>query len=74
MTAAAAISTANAPTAIGPYAQARRHGGLLLVSGQLGLDPGTGCFAGASAPGQLRLSLANIAAIAAAAGTELSRT
>ena len=33
-----AIQTDNAPNALGPYSQAIRHGGLLFVSGQLGLD------------------------------------
>ena len=36
-----AIQTDNAPKALGPYSQAIRHGGMLFVSGQLGLDPVT---------------------------------
>lgn len=73
-TTASAISTSAAPAAIGPYAQARRHGGLLFVSGQLGLDPTTGAFAGDTAPEQMTQCLANLAAIAKAAGTDLART
>ena len=38
----AAIKTAQAPAAIGPYAQAVRAGNLLFVSGQIPLDPATG--------------------------------
>lgn len=37
-----AISTGNAPAAIGPYSQAVRSGDMLFCSGQLGLDPATG--------------------------------
>ncbi|WP_394690612.1 RidA family protein [Hoeflea sp.] len=68
------IDTANAPAAIGPYSQAMRIGDLLFVSGQLPIDPATGEFASADALGQMRQCLKNIAAIAEAAGTDLSRT
>ena len=37
-----AISTSNAPAAIGPYSQAIATDCLLFCSGQLGLDPATG--------------------------------
>ena len=40
-----AIQTDNAPKALGPYSQAIRHGSMLFVSGQLGLDPVTGPLA-----------------------------
>lgn len=36
------INTEAAPAAIGPYSQAMRCGDLLLVSGQIPLDPTTG--------------------------------
>lgn len=68
------IATDSAPGAIGPYSQAVTANGLLFVSGQLPLDPATGQFAAADAPGQMRQCLANIAAIAEAAGTSISRT
>lgn len=67
------ISTSNAPAAIGPYAQARIAGDLLFVSGQLPLDPKTGAITAESAEGQMTQCLANISAIADAAGTNLSR-
>lgn len=69
-----AISTKEAPTAIGPYSQAIRCGNLLFISGQLGIDPATGEFAGDSAIEQMRQCLANLAAIAGAAGSNLSKT
>ncbi len=68
------IDTPNAPAAIGPYSQAVRVGDLLFVSGQLPIDPATGAFAAEDAAGQMRQCLANIAAIATAAGTDISRT
>lgn len=37
-----AIKTNNAPTALGPYSQATLKGGMLFISGQLGIDPQTG--------------------------------
>jgi 2-iminobutanoate/2-iminopropanoate deaminase len=68
------IDTPNAPAAIGPYSQAMRIGDLLFVSGQLPIDPATGEFASGEAVGQMRQCLNNIAAIAEAAGTDISRT
>ncbi len=68
------IDTPNAPAAIGPYSQAMRIGNLLFVSGQLPIDPASGNFASEDAVGQMRQCLQNIAAIAEAAGTDLSKT
>ena len=68
------VSTAAAPAAIGPYSQAVRTGSLLFVSGQLPIDPQTGEFAASDAVGQMRQCLANIAAIAKEAGSDISRT
>ncbi|GCF92293.1 RidA family protein [Enterococcus florum] len=36
------INTDNAPKAIGPYSQGMTSGNLVLLSGQLGIDPSTG--------------------------------
>lgn len=36
------ISTANAPVAIGPYAQANMAGGVLYISGQIPVEPASG--------------------------------
>lgn len=68
------VSTSTAPAAIGPYSQAVVAQGLLFVSGQLPIDPATGAFASDDPVEQTRQCLKNIAAIAAAAGTDLSRT
>lgn len=69
-----AVKTERAPAAIGPYAQARRAGDLIFVSGQLPIDPATGAFNSGEAAQQAKQSLENIKAIAEAAGTGLART
>ena len=61
------ITTDTAPKAIGPYSQARERGGLVFLSGQLGVDAKTGEMGGDVAE-QARLSLENIGAILSAAG------
>ena len=68
------ISTSNAPEAVGPYSQAIAVNGLLFVSGQLPIDPTTGAFPSDAPVEQARQCLKNIAAIAQAAGTNLTRT
>ncbi len=70
----AAISTQSAPGAVGPYSQAIRTGDLLFVSGQLPLVPATGAFVSDDTVEQARQCLENIAGIAKAAGTDLSKT
>jgi len=62
------IATDKAPAAVGPYSQAVRAGGFVYVSGQLGLMPGTGQFAGADFEAQARQALSNMGSILAAAG------
>ena len=52
------ISSPNAPAAIGPYSQAVRVGDMLYLSGQLGLSPETGKFAGQGFDAQARQALA----------------
>lgn len=66
-----AIFTEDAPAAIGSYSQARKVGLLLFVSGQLPIDPTTGSFSSEEAGGQMTQCMANIAAIARAAGSTL---
>ena len=66
-----AISTPLAPAALGPYSQAVKAGGMIFVSGQLGLDPASGAFAGATAPEQARRALENVRTILKAAGSDM---
>ena len=65
------ISSQKAPAAIGPYSQAVRVGDTLYLSGQLGLDPATGKFAGQGFEAQARQALQNQKAILEAAGFSL---
>jgi 2-iminobutanoate/2-iminopropanoate deaminase len=68
-----AISTIEAPAAIGPYSQAIDSGaGLVFVSGQLPIDPATGSFPEGGVAEQARQSLLNAQAILRAAGLELA--
>ena len=66
------IATDKAPAAVGPYSQAVCAGGFVYVSGQLGLAPATGAFAGPDFEAQARQALANVGAILAAAGCGVS--
>lgn len=68
-----AIATADAPAAIGPYSQGVKAEGVSInVSGQLGLVPATGEFAGDDIQSQTRQSLSNIKAILEAAGATMA--
>lgn len=64
------ISTANAPAAIGPYAQGNIAGGFLFASGQIPLDPETGELVGSTIEEQTAQVMKNVAAILEAAGTD----
>lgn len=63
-----AVSTDQAPAAIGPYSQAIRAGGTAYLSGQIGLDPATMELVAGGVEAQARQVFANLAAVAAAAG------
>lgn len=67
-----AISTTNAPAAIGPYSPAISVGGLIFVSGQLPIDPATGAFAEGGIKELTRQSLTNMKAILEEAGTSMA--
>ena len=67
-----AISTTNAPAAIGPYSQAIKVGELVFVSGQLPIDPATGAFAEGGIKELTRQSITNMKAILEEAGTSMA--
>lgn len=67
------ISTAGAPAAIGPYSQGASAAGIVITSGQLGLDPATGDFAPGGIQGQTRQSLLNVKAVLEAAGSGMDK-
>ncbi|MDR1758791.1 MAG: RidA family protein [Bacteroidales bacterium] len=61
------ISTDRAPKAIGPYSQAIEINGMLFISGQLPVNPDTGCVADGITE-QTEQVMKNIGAILEAAG------
>jgi len=63
-----AVTTGKAPAAIGPYSQAIRAGNLLVLSGQIPLDPSTGNLVEGGIEAQTRQVFQNIGAILEAAG------
>jgi 2-iminobutanoate/2-iminopropanoate deaminase len=73
MTERRAIVTAGAPTAIGPYSQAIRAGGLVFVSGQIPLDPETGQVVTGGIKAQTERVLESLRAILEASGSDLER-
>ena len=66
-----AISTNNAPAAIGPYSQAIEVNGFVYASGQLPIDPATGVFPEGGIKEQTAQSIKNAQKILEAAGTDL---
>jgi 2-iminobutanoate/2-iminopropanoate deaminase len=63
-----AISTTDAPQAIGPYSQAIRAGNLLFASGQIPIDPVTEAMVVGDIATQTRRVFENIAGVLKAAG------
>ncbi|MCU1383113.1 MAG: yabJ 3 [Acidobacteria bacterium] len=63
-----AVSSPDAPTAIGPYSQAVRAGQLLFLSGQVPLDPATGQIVAGDIAAQTRRVFDNLAAVLEAGG------
>jgi 2-iminobutanoate/2-iminopropanoate deaminase len=66
-----AVSTENAPAAIGPYSQAVRSGDLIYTSGQVALDPQTGQLVEGGIREQTVRVLENLKAVLAEAGSDL---
>ena len=67
-----AISTNDAPAAIGPYSQAIRVGTTLFTSGQVALDPATGALGAGGIEAQTTRVLENLKAVLAAAGVDFT--
>lgn len=65
------ICSENAPKAIGPYSQAVRINGMLFMSGQIPLDPGTMQLVEGTIQMQTERVLENLKAVLAAAGLSL---
>jgi reactive intermediate/imine deaminase len=67
-----AITTTEAPAAIGTYSQAIRAGEMVFVSGQIPLDPATGKLVDGDIGAQIEQVFRNLKAVAAAADTSLN--
>ncbi len=67
-----AISTPDAPAAIGPYSQAIHSGDLLFTSGQIPIDPDTGNMVEGGIAEQTTRVLENLKAVLSAAGADFS--
>ncbi len=68
-----AISTKDAPAAIGPYSQAVRIGNFLYTSGQVALDPATGALVSGGVKEQTARVVENLKAVLAAAGASFAQ-
>ena len=66
------VDTKNAPGAIGPYSQAYETNGLVITSGQLPVNPADGTMPEGIAA-QAEQSCKNVAAILAAAGSDMTK-
>ena len=64
-----AVSTPNAPKAIGPYSQAIKANGFVFVSGQVAFDPATGNLITGGIEQQTEQVMKNLSAILQAAGS-----
>lgn len=67
------INTPNAPLPIGPYNQANASNGLLFVSGQIALVPGSGELVLDSIEAETHRVLQNVQAILEATGSSLEK-
>ena len=68
-----AISTKDAPAAIGPYSQAVRVGDMIFTSGQIPIDPATGNLVAGGIVEQTTRVLENLKAVLAAASIDFTR-
>ena len=68
-----AIQTTSAPAAVGPYSQGITLDSLVFTSGQLGIDPATGSFAGEDTESQAVQMFENLKAVLEAGGSGLDK-
>lgn len=67
------VQTDTAPAAVGPYSQAIIVNGLVFTAGQIPLNPATMTLVEGGIQEQTRQVLTNLAAVLAAAGTDLDK-
>jgi len=68
-----AITIEKAPVPRGPYVHARKHAGLVWVTGQIGRDPKTGDFVEGGFEAEFNQAIDNLEEILKAAGSGLDR-
>ena len=68
-----AISTSNAPSAIGPYSQAIVHAGMVYTSGQIAINPSTGNIDAVTIEEQTPQVCKNLKAVLEASGSSLEQ-
>lgn len=69
----AVTATGQAPAAIGPYAQAIVHNGIVYTSGQIPLDPANGEIVPGGIEEQTERVMTSLAAVLSASGSSLDR-
>jgi 2-iminobutanoate/2-iminopropanoate deaminase len=67
------FTSAKAPKAIAPYSPAVKAGGLVFISGQLGVVPETGAFAEGGVEAETRQALTNLKELLETAGASLEQ-
>ena len=67
------VHSPNAPNPVAPYSHGMVGAGLVIPSGQVGIDPATGAMVVGGAAAEARQAIANLAAILEAAGSGLDR-
>jgi 2-iminobutanoate/2-iminopropanoate deaminase len=67
------IKTSSAPEPIGPYSQAVKAGGLLFLSGQVAIIPGTSELKTGNITEETRQVMENLKAVLAEAGSDFSK-
>ena len=67
------VATENAPAAIGPYSQAVIAGDLVFTSGQIPIDPQSGCVDAVGIEAQAEQVMKNLSAVLIAAGSSLDK-
>jgi len=67
-----AITTKDAPKALGPYSQAVVQNGLIFISGQIPLDPKSNSIVSENKESQVRQTFQNLANITNATGCALN--
>lgn len=68
-----AVSTEQAPAAVGPYSQAIRAGEFVFTAGVGGVDPATRTLVEGGAAAEAEQAIANLRAVLEAAGSSVDR-